>query len=619
MSLVLQRLAVLLVCLCPAMGEARADATWYDYNRTYDGQRFSPLTEIRPGNVATLKPVCEVEVGELGAFSSGLIVVGGRMYLTTGHTTVALDAASCRPLWRHVYQPVGRELLPANRGPALDGRRVFRGTPDGHLLALDARSGRELWRVKACDSELGEFLSAAPLVWRDRVFIGTAGGDWGIRGRMMAFDAKTGRLLWQFNLIPAPGEPGFETWHIPESAQRGGGGTWASFSLDEQTGELFVPVGNPAPDFAPEARPGDNLYTNSVVVLDGLTGKLKWYHQLNANDPFDHDLGAAPIIYKTATGRAMVAAGSKDGHVYGIDRATHQRLFKVPVTTIEDHGPPTPEGVRHCPGTNGGVGYNGPAYDAPRNQLVVGAIDGCMIYKRGPVDTHRAGDIFMGTRTQADNGPNEQIGWISAVDAETGALRWRFRSSTTVLAGITPTAGGVIFAGNTGGDFLTLDATTGAELFRLPTGGSLAGGIVTYEAKGRQRVAFTSGSLARGQSVAVSGKPKVVVLALADAAPARPAMHRIKLAQIQTRLAIASAHDGTASGLQIYQQHCAICHGSGGEGIAGPRLKGMTQTLDGRLAEEVIKDPKPGMPRLYPAYINDHDLALLLSFLKAWR
>lgn len=252
--------------LCMAAEPTQSPGPWPTYNNGYDGQRFASAKQITPANVATLKRVCEAHLGDAGAFHSGPIVIGNVIYVTTAHTTVALDAMNCAIHWRHVYKPEQDEVYPVNRGLAyLDGR-VFRGTGDGRVFALDATTGKLAWQVKAGDPLVGEFFSSAPIAWDGLVFIGAAGGDWGIRGFVIALDAKTGKERWRFYTIPMGNEIGAKSWKSPDDAKRGGGAMWTSYTLDAAAGELFVPVGNPAPDFAPDFRLGDNLFTDSLVV-----------------------------------------------------------------------------------------------------------------------------------------------------------------------------------------------------------------------------------------------------------------------------------------------------------------------------------------------------------------
>ena len=290
-------------------------AQWGTYNKAYNGQRFSTLSSINTKNVNMLRPVCSAQLGDAGAFQSSLLVINNTLYVTTASTTVALDASTCDIRWQHIYHYMQTPVFSVNRGVAFSNGVLFRGTPDGRLLAIEATSGKTIWTVKTADPLVGEFISGSPIVWRGKVYSGIAGSDWGIRGRMTAFDVKTGAEVWRFNTIPMGTEAGAETWKTADTAKLGGGGTWTSLTLDPQTGELFVPVGNPAPDYRPDLRPGDNLYTDSIVVLDAASGRLNWYYQFRGNDGLDLDVAAAPVLYTMKDGRSVMAVGSKDGNL----------------------------------------------------------------------------------------------------------------------------------------------------------------------------------------------------------------------------------------------------------------------------------------------------------------
>ncbi len=577
-------------------------AEWLAINRDLDGERFSPLKQITPANAARLGEVCRVQIDGPTTFEAGLIVAGGTIYTDTGEETVAIDAVSCAIRWKHHYVPEEERYSPSNRGLALMDGRIFRGTGDARLIALDAATGKLLWEDVIGAPRLGESASAAPLAWAGVVYMGISGSELGARGRVMAYDAASGRELWRFDTIPMGNEKGADTWKRPQSAKTGGGGVWGAMTLDVTTGELFVPVGNPWPDIDKGYRPGRNLFTDSIVVLDARTGALKWWYQTTPEDWQDQDLVAAPVLYRDSKVRDIVAFGGKDGYVTAVDRDTHRMIFRTPVTTFSaHHQSATPAGVRICPGYAGGVEWNGPALDTLDHALVTGAVDACFMVKLGTTHYSPGQASFGGTVTP--DGPI--TGWVTSLDSETGRVLWRYHAEKPVIAGVTPTAGGVTFTGDIGGNFLVFDSRTGRLLRKIPTGGALAGGVVTYEIRGRQYVAFASGNVSR-LAFGALGLPSIVVMALdargAQAAP-EPA----------PSTSAVGAPD-PAAGQRLYTQVCVTCHGPGGDLVAGHALSRAAVRLDRAAMIRAIEDPKPPMPKLYPQLLSGQDVANVAAY-----
>ncbi len=580
-----------------------ADTDWLSYNGTVNGQRHSPLDQITAANVASLTEVCRLKVDDSGTFQAGFLEIDGTLYLTNAHDTLAVDATNCTLHWRNVYKPEQEDVFQINRGVAFANGRLFRGTPDARLLAIDAASGKTLWQQQVGDPAQGEFFSAAPAIWQGLLIIGAAGSDWGIRGRIMAYEQENGREVWRFNTIPRGTEAGAETWKNWQSARYGGGGSWTTYTLDMASGEVFAPVGNPAPDFAPNHRPGANLFTNSMVVLDARTGALKWWHQMTPNDALDLDLGAAPMLYWNSAGEPMAAVGSKDGYLYGINRETYERSFMTPVTTIKKpEQTPNAQGVHSCPGPVGGVEWNGPAYDQKTKQIVVGSVDWCATIKSDEVKFEPGKFLLAGSWEYDEN----RSGWVSAANPDTGALRWQYHADAPVVAGITPTAGGVIFTGDMGGNFLALDSTTGNVLLKTATGGAVAGGVITYARGDTQYVAIASGNASSRLSFGENGKPTVIIYALGErqhAGGASPGPQAVASpAPASATAALASPDVGR--GKELFGKNCAACHGNHGEGGSGPALTGVHARLDFAATENWIKNPSAKMPRLYPSTLD---------------
>jgi alcohol dehydrogenase (cytochrome c) len=591
---------------------ARADsvpsppgADWEGYNKSFDGQRYSLLDQINASNAAGLVEVCRARVAAGGSLESGLVVIADSLFVTTATDTLAVDPATCRIKWQHSYRRSQQPGLPVNRGVAYLNGRVFRGTDDGRLLALDASTGAELWTSIVGDATIGEYISGAPLAWNGLVLVGTSGGEFGIRGRIVAYDAMTGREVWRFDTIPVGNEVGADTWGDAKWAPHGGGATWSTFTLDAVTAELFAPIGNPVPDFAPQDRRGVNLFTDSALVLDARTGKLRWWYQLQANDDHDHDLGAAPMLYRNSQHESMMAAAGKDGLLHVVDRASHKVRFKVPVTTVDPvRKIVTAGGVRVCPGPAGGVLWNGPAFDPRRMMIFVGADDLCIVLKSSPGSTYVPRGLNFGG-SAAPAAREIPTGWLTAVDANTGAIRWKYHSDSPVLGGVTPTAGGVVMTGDNAGDFLVFDSERGALLLKNATGGALAGGVVTYARAGKQYVAFTSGNTSPASFGASVGRPSVVVMAL----PAAP------IASAATPVADPSR------GKQVYVQACSSCHGPEGDRIAGKDLKSVKVRMSAEQLAAFILKPAAPMPMVFPeprTPEDERDVRDVAAFVAGW-
>jgi PQQ-dependent dehydrogenase (methanol/ethanol family) len=485
-----------------------ATGHWLMYNKGYRGERYSSLARINTATAKNLRAVCMFQLGELGTFSTGPVVYDGLLYATTHLGTYAIDATTCVKKWSHHHIAVGPEMNATNKGVAIHAGRVIRGTQDGFLYALDAKSGAMLWKRQIADWRIGEGIGAAPTVWNGLVYIAKAGGDWGIQGRLMAFRVEDGAPAWHFDLIPTGTQTGADSWQTPGSARHGGGAAWTAYALDRDTGTIFIPVGNPGPDYQKGMRKGDNLFTISVVALDAKAGRLKWWYQLRAND--DHDWDATNVSLFDSGGRKLVATSGKQGILHVVERGSGKLVFKLPVTTVLNHDAPlTPEGVRVCPVA--GVQWNGAAHSPKTGLLYINAIDWCAVFKLGPEPKWEATVPYTGLANGwGTNDPTSQWnGWINAVDPGTGRMAWRVKTPSPMYAAITPTAGNVLFTGNLEGDFLVLDSRSGKELYRFNTGGPIAGGVVTWEQGGRQYVAVASGH--SGGSIPVSGSTTIVV------------------------------------------------------------------------------------------------------------
>lgn len=484
---------------------------WPSYNRTLTSNRFTPLGEISRETVGGLKVLCTYDTKEMTSFQSGLLEVGGVIYATTEHDTIAIDADTCSEKWR-THEDFPSSFLRVARGVAMLDGRLFRGGSDGKVRAYDAATGKLVWSRQLANPQVGETIPASPIAWNGMVFIGNAGGDnRGVRGRMYGLDAATGKVVWEFFLVPkvagdrsygpaAPGAPTAQktSWKMSPGFEPSGGGTWTSYTLDPATGLLYVPGGNPAPDFVNAYRGGDNLLTGSVVVLDAKTGAYRRHVQLVRHDFHDWDVSSAPVLVKSA-GKRMMIVTPKNGRLYGVDLKTMRIVYKSPVTTVENESAPlTPQGVRFCPGSQGGSEWNGAGYDQVNDQVVTGQVDWCTTVHTDPEDKVRTVATAQPWTGSTDvfgiqDDPAKWAGWLTASKASTGAKVWQFKAPYPFQGGVTPTAGGVVFAGDMGGNFYAFNTTTGAKLFEQNLGGAIGGGVISYDAGKGQKIAVAAG------------------------------------------------------------------------------------------------------------------------------
>jgi PQQ-dependent dehydrogenase (methanol/ethanol family) len=500
------------------LDQADVDATnWLTSNKGYLGYRYSPLSLVNDQNVSKLTRICSFDTGQRGSFPGALLAYQGVLYATTPLDVFAIDAATCQKRWSYAYTPSAMATARGNKGAAIANGRLFRGTPDGHLLALDAATGALLWDRPLVNPAIGEYLTAVPLVWNDMVFIGKAGGELGIRGEIMALGAADGNLIWSFYTIPGPGATGSTTWETSGSYEHGGGATWTSYSLDAAAGLLLVPVGNPGPDFANQVRPGTNLFTNSLVALDALTGQLKWWHQLVGADFHDWDTSVI-AAFDTADGGQLVAGAGKDGYLHVVDRATGVLRFKTPIVSRYANGTtpvPTTSYLRYCPVA--AAQWNGPSFSPASGFLYMNGIDWCGSAIKGPTPTYQPGKSYLGWATPSGYAKldpiTEAFGWINAIDPGSGQVLWSYRLATPPVAGLVATGGNIVVTGEVNGNLVALNAKTGVLLERYSlNSGAIDGGLITYEVNGKQFFAAAAGD--NNPTYGATGENVIVVLGL---------------------------------------------------------------------------------------------------------
>ncbi len=486
---------------------------WPSYNRTLAGDRFSPLTGIDPSNVARLSTLCSYKLPEVTSLQTGPIVIDGTMYFTTDTISYAIDAATCAEKWKQVRHSETPGPLAVNRGFAYMDGRLFRGTSDAHVIALDAKDGKTLWDYQIDMKRPGVTIPMAPIAANGLVFAGNAGGDQvGVTGHVYALDAKDGHVVWRFDVVPST--PAVTaTWPDAPRVPISGGAFWTSFTYDAPNGILYVPSGNPAPDFDLERRHGDNLYSNSVIALDAATGKMLAYNQIVKHDVHDWDVDSPPALATTRGGKMIVASSNKDGLLSVLERtgvkkgsapadltAPLRLMYQVPTTTRSNVDAPMSrtQKVHFCPGITGGTEWNGAAYDPRTNTLYTGAVDWCVSLMIEPADAPipAAGATWLAAATpQAEmfDSVSKASGWVTAVDADNGSVRWKYHAPSPILAGVTPTATGLVFTADMKGNVYALDAATGKILWQNDTGQSTGGGVITYAVDGKQLLAVASG------------------------------------------------------------------------------------------------------------------------------
>ena len=498
---------------------------WLTYNGTYFSQHHSALDQITLDNVGKLEMTWVFQVRSLDKFQATPLVVDGVMYLTEPpNNVIAVDAKTGRIFWIYEHDlpnPVFPCCGRVNRGVAILGDTLFLATLDMRLIALDAKTGSKLWDTRVYDYRQGYALALSPLVIKDKVIIGTAGGEFGIRGFLAAYDAKTGKQVWKFNTIPGPGEPGHETWEN-DAWKTGGGSIWLTGSYDPELNLTYWGVGNPSPDWNPDVRPGDNLYTDSVLALDPDTGELKWHFQFTPHDEWDWDAVQIPVLLDAeweGVQRKLMLWANRNAFYYVLDRATgeflHAKAFVKQNWTVglDEAGRPikapgrgpSEEGSETYPGVQGGTNWFAPSYSPKTNLFYLSAWDDyASIYIKGAAE-YSAGKRFTGGTIKqgfpAISRPRIHVrdresgyGAIRALNPLTGEKVWEYTTEDVSDSGLLSTASNVLFSGSREGSFYALDATNGELLWKRYLGGQIVASPITYSVGGVQYVSVASGS-----------------------------------------------------------------------------------------------------------------------------
>ncbi len=508
------------------LGGLKNPTRWLTFSGDYNGQRHSPLKQLTPQNVAGLVPQWIFQTDIPGLQGRGIentpLVVDGILYVTGNNNTAwAIDGRTGRPIWNYRRRLPPNFIAsvccgPANRGFGILGDRLYMGTLDAHLVALDRMTGKVIWDVAVGDLKKANAITAAPLVVKNLVIIGVAGGDFSSRGYLDAYDAQTGERVWHFNTIPMPGEPGSDSWPNADVAARGGGSVWVTGSYDPALNLVYYGTGNPNPDYYGDDREGDNLYTCSLVALDADTGKMRWHYQFTPHDVHDWDSAHVPVQADLKIGgqaRKVIMVANRNGFFYTLDRESGKLL--VAKTFIDgsnwakeigkDGRPIVLDNVgtadKCLPDNHGGTNFQPPTFDPDLGLFFVTAHETCATWE-GVKPTE---PIAMGVRVPSGGRSlvegHDQFSALRAIDPITGQRRWEHKyrpyPSTVALdltGGVMSTASGLVFTGDNEGYFYAFEGATGKELWKFEVGAPVWGSAaVTYMLDGRQWVVTTGG------------------------------------------------------------------------------------------------------------------------------
>ena len=509
----------LILCLSSANAQVTFDRlihakdepqNWLTYWGDYSAIRHRSLNNINLSNVKNLRVEWIYQTGKSGSFETVPLVVDGIMYITEGDgIAVALDARTGRQLWRYAQVfPTGHNSSGVNRGLGILGDRLFMVNPDTTVVALDTKTGKLIWQAPMAPPSPSHYATLAPLVVKDKVIVGISGGEQGVRGFIDAYNAETGKREWRFYTVPLKGEPGGETW-MADSAERGGGPAWMTGTYDPILQTVYWGIGNPGPDLYGDVRKGDNLYTCSLVALDPDTGKLKWHFQFNPHDTHDWDAAETPMLLDlewNGKPRKLVVQANRNAFFYVLDRETGEFLKGYPFAKqtwakgLDDKGrpivladtEPSGEGTFVCPGLAGGTNFMAPSYN-PDTKLFYFAVREQCDFFFSSQPTYKKNQAYWGTAFRADT-KQKGYGMLKAMDPITGKTEWDFRYYQPPLAGTLSTSGGLVFSGDEDGYAMAFDAKTGRNLWKMNTGNRLVTSPITYMIGQRQYVTMPSGA-----------------------------------------------------------------------------------------------------------------------------
>jgi alcohol dehydrogenase (cytochrome c) len=617
------------------------DADWIVPGKTYGGNRVTGLSEISPANVSQLKKAWITDVKDAGEEEASPIAWDGTVYVSTSHDNVlALDGTSGALRWAFGYNPAYELQYPVNRGVGLANGKLYIVTQDCRLIAIDAATGKQSFDVPACHDTSNTWYSTAAYVYKDKVIVGTSGGDLGGSGLVSAFSAQDGSRLWDWHTVAQPGEPGHSTWP-GDSYVHGGAAVWAGLSIDQETDTLYAAPGNPGPNLSEYGRKGLNLYSDSVVALDisGDAPRLKWYYKVVPNDVHDNDPSMPPVLFTgnvNGTNRQLLAVGDKAGDFVILDRTTGKLVSRLAVsdqqgifTTV-----PTLKGTFACPNHGGGIEWNGGSYDDAVNLFFIPSTQECAIWK---IVYPATVPYVSGQPYAAGPLPKRRnaTGVLTAVDVGTGKPAWVKPLPYSAQGGVLVTRNGLIFTSDASGRVYAFEPKTGRELWHDDVGASIVAPISAYQAAdGHEYLVVEAGEAGNQQTpnLPKSQSARVVTFSL-SASPT--AMNDTTGQPAATVAAAANSEGGSgapasatvsapytsaqaSAGSKIYVKQCLSCHGTHLQGVSGPALSGPGFAHSSLSVAQLYGIVSTQMPLTAPGSLSKTDDAAVTAYILAY-
>jgi alcohol dehydrogenase (cytochrome c) len=624
-----------------ALLQSGADGSdWLIPGKTYAGNRVTTLTQIDPANVNALRKAWVTAVRDNGEEEASPIVWNGTVFVSTSHDNVlALDGKTGALKWAFGYNPAYELQYAVNRGVGLSNGKLYIVTQDCRLVAIDATTGAQAFNVPACHDTTNTWYSTAAYVYKDKVIVGSSGGDLGGSGLVSAFSAQDGTRLWDWHTVAQPGDPGHDTWP-GDSWIHGGAAVWAGLSIDQDTDTVYAAPGNPGPNLTTYGRQGENLYSDSVVALDisGAAPQLKWYYKVSPNDVHDNDPSMPPVLFTGnvgGTSRQLLAVGDKVGDFAILDRTTGKLVSQMAVsnqqgifTTV-----PTVPGTFACPNHGGGIEWNGGSYDATTNYFIIPSTQECAIWKvtyTGPVP------YVPGQPYSAGPLPKRQVatGLLTAIDVSSGKAVWRKQLPYAAQGGVLVTPNGLIFTSDTSGRIYAFETKTGRELWHDDTGSAVVAPISAYSVDGNEYLVVEAGEAGNQQTpnLPKSQGARVVAYALGVTQTAmndsagQPAVAAASAAKTESGSASSAMPIGSVpytaaqvkQGATIYKQQCLSCHGARLQGVSAPALTGPSFAHANLDVGQVYAIVTSQMPLTAPGSLSKSDYAAVMSYVLAY-